>query len=292
MCDHAPSLELRAVTIDKNQSVKVEDFVVSATDISGEVTVTLLTQPDCKKAGTQTIQVEAKDVNGNVTVAETTLQVYTDTTPPSFSGVGAMTVEKHSTPDYEAGVVAKDSRDGNVTFTYDASKVNTSVAGTYYVIYSATDSSGNKATYRRKVTVNRDEEDTAALVASLAAKLSNDPEKIRDYVRNNIRYSSNWGGEDPVWYGLKEKQGNCYVHAKILDALLKEKGFETQLIWVTQTENGRPTHYWNIVYVNGVWRHIDSTPGVKHPATLMTDQERYNNLQGRDWDRSKWPKCE
>ena len=110
---------------------------------------------------------------------------------------------------------------------------------------------------------------------------------ISNWVAKNIKYNSNWGGDDPIWYGYKNKKGNCYVHAKILEALLKEKGFKTQIIWVTDK-----SHYWNLVYVDGAWRHIDSTPGTKHPKYLMTDEQRYKNLQGRDWDRTKWPKCE
>jgi hypothetical protein len=76
-----------------------------------------------------------------------------------------------------------------------------------------------------------------------------------------------------------------------LDALLKEKGYETKIIWVNQIKNGRPSHYWNIVKINGKWYHIDSTPGKKHPDCLMDDTVRYANLQGRDWDRDKWPAC-
>ena len=84
----------------------------------------------------------------------------------------------------------------------------------------------------------------------------------------------------------------------VLDALLKEKGFDTQLIHVTEikyfsnAKANKPSHYWNLVKVDGVWRHIDSTPGTKHPKYLMTDEQRYKNLQGRDWDRDKYPKCE
>ena len=297
----APELKLKAVKMDSNQKLKIENFISKATDASGTVTLSYKETPDHTKEGNYNVTIIATDANGNTTTGKTTLKVSYDTTPPVFSGVSAMTVKSGSSPNYEKGVKAKDSRDGNVKFTYDASRVNTGKTGTYYVIYTATDSSGNKATYRRKVTVGHGPADTAALIKTTAAKLSNDPVAIAKWVRNNVKYSNktgDWGGDDPIWYGLKNKRGNCYVHAKILEALLKEKGFATQIIHVNEikyfsnAKANKPSHYWNLVKVGGVWRHIDSTPGTKHPAYLMTDAQRYANLQGRDWDRDKWPKCE
>ena len=170
----------------------------------------------------------------------------------------------------------------------DDSRVDTSKAGTYYAVYTAVDNEGNVGTYRRKVVVLHDAEDTAAWIRSIAAGLSSDPEEIRNYVRNNIWYSYEWGGDDPIWFGLNEGNGNCYVHAMVFQALLREKGYETQMIWVTDR-----THYWNMVKINGVWRHMDSTPGRLHERySIMTDATRYETLSGRDWDRTAWPVAE
>ncbi len=53
------------------------------------------------------------------------------------------------------------------------------------------------------------------------------------------------------------------------------------------------SHAWNLIQINGVWRHIDSTPKVEHyPNELMTDSRRYETLQWlhpRDWNRSAYP---
>ncbi len=288
----APELKLKDVTLYSGEKVTLEQFIARASDVSGDVTVVYEQEPDTQKVGDFTVTIIATDVHGNQTTASATLHVIRDQVKPTFSGMSDITVKKGKQPDYEKGVKAVDDRDGTVKFTYDASKVDVNKAGTYYVVYSATDNSGNKATYRRRVTVDHGPDDTAALVKETAAKLSDDPVAISKWIRDNVPYYASWGGDDPVWYGLKNKRGNCLVHAKLLEALLREKGYETQLIWVTEIQDGRPTHYWNLVKVNGVWRHIDATPGVKHPSYLMTDQQRYNNLQGRDWDRTKWPKCE
>lgn len=282
----APTLKLKTVNVDLGDSITVKKFIKECSDASGKVTTKFQEKPSTKKEGTFTVTIVAEDKNGNKTTAEATLKVHKDSKPPVFSGLKAMTVKKNSTPNFRSGVKAVDAKDGTVSFTVNTSKVNLSKAGTYYATYTAKDAAGNKATARRKITVTHSDADTKELVKKWAAKLSNDPLEIMKYVRKNIKYNHNWGGSDPIWYGLKNKTGNCYVHAKVLEAIFKEKGIKTQIIWVTDK-----SHYWNLVYIDGKWQHIDSTPGTKHPSRIMNDEDRYNNLQGRDWDRSKWPAC-
>ena len=108
-------------------------------------------------------------------------------------------------------------------------------------------------------------------------------------IRNQIKYSSNWGGDDPVWYGLTEGRGNCYVHALIMQKALNKAGYSNQLIH--RADNG---HYWNLVNVGGAWRHIDATPSPRHTLGLLTDDQKWNDagLDGVGWDKSKWPAAE
>lgn len=287
----APVLELKEVKFFIGGTAALEDFLVSATDISGDVTVTLKTELDFEAVGIQTVVVEATDINGNTTTAETTLTIQADTEPPVFYGLWAMTVEKHSSPDYYTGISAYDAQDGYVSFSVDTSAVDTSRRGTYYVAYTAVDSSGNKVLSYRRVVVAHDAADTAALVTQTAASLADDPLAVRNYVRNLIYYSYyDWGGGDPVWYGLTTQEGNCYVFATVLQRLLEEKGYTCQLIWVTDDYS---PHYWVLINLNGVWRHIDATPATLHMTyDLMTDEQRLETLSGRTWDRSQWPPAE
>lgn len=285
-----PVLTLNTVRLMPGDTTDLAAFVSSATDLSGTPTVRMTHEmPDCSKQGTHTITVEAEDAYGNKTTRETTLWVSSNLNPPAISGTTkTLTMEKYSTPDFLAGVSARDDIDGATTVTVDTSELNNAVAGTYYITYSSMDSSGNIGQAKRKVEVLPNEEDTAALVAQIADTLPNDPEAIRDYVRDTIAYSSNWGGDDPTWYGLTKKTGNCYVHANTLQDFLEYKGYETQMIWVWNE-----SHYWLIIKLDEGWRHIDSTPSPQHQkVSLMTDRDRYLNLNGRDWDRSKWPACE
>ncbi|MDE5588013.1 MAG: DUF5011 domain-containing protein [Acetatifactor sp.] len=284
----SPELVLTDISVFQGEEVTVDSFVESCFDASGEVKLRFTAQPDVDVLGIQKITIEAADINRNTTTATAALAVVKDKTPPVIKGLTTLRVEKRSAPDYLSGVSAIDKVDGACEVTYDAGGVNLTAAGTYYVTYTAKDKDGNIARVKRTVVVEHDQADTDALADSVAAGLGSDPEAIRDYVRDTIKYSHNSGGKDPVWYGFTSKSGDCLVHARCLQSLLTRKGYETQLIWVTDR-----SHYWLIINLNGVWRHIDATPGVRHTKySLMTDEQRYSILQGRDWDRSAWPACE
>lgn len=283
-----PELVLTDVSIFQGEEVTIDSFVESCFDVSGDVQVRLMAEPDVDTLGIQTITIEATDANGNTTTSTATLAVVKDKTPPVIKGLTTLSVRKRSNPDYLSGVSATDAVDGACEVSYDSRGVDLTAAGTYYVTYTAKDKDGNTARVKRTVVVEHDQEDTDALADSIAAGLSSDPEAIRDYVRNTIKYSHNSGGEDPVWYGFTNRSGDCLVHACCLQSLLTRKGYETQLIWVTDR-----SHYWLIINLDGVWRHIDATPGNRHTKySLMTDEQRYSILQGRNWDRSAWPACE
>lgn len=284
-----PALQLKDVQVRLGRDAKLDDFIDSVDDISGVADVRYVTEPDFSTESKQVIVIEAVDTLGNISTQEATLWIATDFYAPVIYGAEkTLSVEKHSTPDYLEGVTAHDTNSGDCEVTVDASNVDLTKAGTYYITYYSTDNSGNTASIKRAVIVEHDEEDTLALVKSIAANLSDDPEKLRDYVRYNVGYNTNWGGDDPVWYGFTRRVGNCYVHALCLQALFDEKGIESQLIWVTDK-----SHYWLIVKIGDTWRHIDATPGTRHTRySLMTDQQRFWTLSGRDWDRESWPKCE
>ena len=76
-----------------------------------------------------------------------------DTQKPVFKGIDDLTVVLNTTPDLKAGVKVSDNSLENIQYKIDQQKLDTSKEGTYEVIYKATDSSGNKATVKRKVYV-------------------------------------------------------------------------------------------------------------------------------------------
>ena len=287
-----PELNLKDVQIFLGARVYQEAFIGSVTDPSGVVRVEMLTTPDNRTKGKQTITFEAEDTHGNITTAEATLWVAIDNAPPRISGVYTdLNLAKYTdltTVNFLEGFTARDATDGACEVFCDTSSLNINAGGTYYITYYAYDQSGNRGTFRRKVIVEHDADDTAALVASIAAKLGNNPEQLRDYVRGTIYYNHDWGGEDPVWHGFTTRGGNCYVHAMCLKSIFDLKGIESQLIWVTDK-----SHYWLQVKINGNWKHIDPTPSQLHGRfSLMNDEQRKSTLSGRLWDTTAWPACE
>lgn len=287
-----PELELKNISIYDDERIDdYRQFIEHVFDASGEPTVTLKTEIDYTKIGTQEIIIEAVDNNGNKTEKTAELTIKTDTVGPVISGLTNLVVNKYASIDYYAGVKSRDARDGYCEFTVNYNNVNVNATGTYYATYTSKDRKGNTTTKKRKITVNHDQADTNAKFEQffntyLAGK---DIVSVAGTIRTKIKYYSNWGGDDPVWYGLTEGKGNCFVHASIMQMALNKLGYQNKLIW--RADKG---HYWNLVNVNGVWRHIDATPSARHTLGLLTDEEKWNDagLDGVGWDKSLWPAAE
>lgn len=113
------------------------------------------------KAGTYTEVIVLTDAQGNKTEQEVTFEVLADTVKPVMKGKGLKNRTVYvgtKKIDYLKNVTATDNVDGNLTskIKVNKSKVNLKKAGTYTVTYSVTDSSGNTATVKKKVTVKKD----------------------------------------------------------------------------------------------------------------------------------------
>ena len=96
------------------------------------------------------------------------------------------------------------------------------------------------------------------------------------WVHGTNKYKITW---------ISERRGNCFVHAKVLQAVLNKKGITNKLIWTKDK-----SHYWNLVYVGGHWRHYDSTPGNLYVG--LTDEVMATKApvkNGGGWDPSVWP---
>ena len=101
----APEVKVQDVTVYVGGEVTLEDLLVEATDLAGDVTTKLLQEIDTTTAGTY----KATDPNGNVATVECTITVRKDEDAPVFSGLKDLTT----------GVTATDARDGKVDFAYE-----------------------------------------------------------------------------------------------------------------------------------------------------------------------------
>ena len=278
-----PELELKDVYLyDDDTEVDAWEFVSHSWDAS-DYNATIESEIPFGQIGEYEVVVEAIDAYQNSVQKTAKVIIRKDTDAPRIYGANSMTVNKYAKINYMNGISAYDDKDGWVDVSVNANSVNTSATGTYYATYTATDQAGNTATVKRKIYVNHDQEDLNRKVNEIASGIGSSIEEINGYVKSHIRYNSSWGDNDPVWYGLTNWKGNCYVQANVLMTLLRVKGYDARLIWVTNR-----THYWVIVNIgNGVWRHTDTAYGI----VMATDEERYSNLKGRDWDRSLWPEA-
>ncbi len=94
----------------------------------------------------------ATDSSGNVADVVTRMVTVVDTTPPVITLIGeaVVTIEMGGTYT-ELGATFSDNYDTELITTIDDDDVDTSVVGSYEVIYSATDDSDNTGTATRTV---------------------------------------------------------------------------------------------------------------------------------------------
>ena len=312
----APELVLKDVTLYTEQTITdANQFVEKAEDLAG-VTLNILTEIDYSIIGDQEVTIEAVDGHGNKTSQTAKLTIKEDTEGPVFSGISDLKVTKGGTADYKKGVTAKDGKDGDVEFTVDSSSVKLDTAGTYYATYTATDKAGNTTTSKRKIVVS--EKSTASsssssssssgdvyakadeFIAKATSGVSGTANKIlaiKNYLRSNIKYShrynaSNTGSVNAAaMKAFTAYEGDCYIHAAAAQVMFTRLGVKSIIVNALDY-----SHYWNMVYINGGWKHVDPTPGwayadvgFMNDAKRLETLRRINGYEYRDWDRSKFP---
>ena len=309
----APELVLKDVTLYTEQTITdTNQFVEKTEDLAG-VTLNILTEIDYSIVGDQEVTIEAVDGHGNKTSQTAKLTIKEDTEGPVFSGISDLKVTKGGTADYKKGVTAKDGKDGDVEFTVDSSSVKLDTAGTYYATYTATDKAGNTTTSKRKIVVS--EKSTASssssssgdvyakadeFIAKATSGVSGTANKIlaiKNYLRSNIKYShrynaSNTGSVNAAaMKAFTAYEGDCYIHAAAAQVMFTRLGVKSIIVNALDY-----SHYWNMVYINGGWKHVDPTPGwayadvgFMNDAKRLETLRRINGYEYRDWDRSKFP---
>lgn len=108
---------------------------------------------------------------------------------------------------------------------------------------------------------------------------------IYTWVCDHVRYRgsstiTDW--KEDAKGALATRKGNCYAFYVSSRALLARAGFETE-----QATSYTFDHYWNLVKVDGIWRHFDTTPGWGTERFLWTGTQireyvYYNPELGRN----------
>ena len=271
-----------------NEKVEAGEFVQNVTDIT-DVDIYFAEAPDFSKSGRQEISIVLEDTSGNSTQLKALLNIKRDTEPPEIIGVEDQTVYVDEAISYRRDVIVMDNKDENIDLEIDSSGVNIKKAGSYEVIYSATDSAGNTATeiaiinVREKPIGHVTEEELNILVDEvLAGILEEDMTEMEElwaiyrWIRTHITYSgysdkANWTKE--AARGIQRGTGDCFTYYATSKALLTRAGFESMMI-LRDTDSS--FHAWSLVKFEDNWYHFDPTPsrrGKYYVCFLRTDEE-------------------
>lgn len=152
-----PELEVHPCTADLAEEITPDKFVEKVSDAS-EVSVGFQDPEEWNEAKEYQVRIVAKDSEGNKTVKETTLTRVKDETGPVINGTDEIEVLQGGWVDFLAGVTVSDDMDPNPSLDMDDTKADLNTPGVCYVVYTATDRSGNVTEVERKVTVKENKE--------------------------------------------------------------------------------------------------------------------------------------
>lgn len=312
-------------TNDKNNS-KIASESESETTTNEETTSEKATEPETRpkelktditvEAGTKTINIsdfvkpytgEAIIIKKNITEEELRIPgakyemkvVYkgtdytvnvdvVDTTAPVISGIKDITIYVGDNVAFKKNICVTDNSSEEIEIIVDNTGIDTRKAGSYKLLYSATDSSGNVTNDTAILYVIERPVINEEYVAPMADSIINSviTEGMSQYdkayalwkwCRNNITYTYTSGDRSSVWTGAYEgihnRVGDCFTFYATYSVLLTRCGIEN--IQVART-GGTTNHWWNLVNVGDGWYHCDASPrsmGDKYKCFMQTDEQ-------------------
>ncbi|MBR4914648.1 MAG: hypothetical protein IKZ42_05160 [Clostridiales bacterium] len=287
----------------------VEECVKNVYDLN-DVTVKWKEVPDISGGGNIIAKASVTDSSGNETIVDVPFQVTKDSIAPVIEGTKDIEAFVGDAITYRSEVTVTDDLDPNPRLEIDTSKVNLKEAGTYEVVYRATDFTGNTTEVTIKLKLEKKpktyvdpstvENEAKKILNKITKPGMSDMEKalqITWWVRYNINYvqradNSSW--TRAAYDGLVKRQGNCYNFAMTAKALFDAAGIENMII--TREPFIYHGHYWNYINIDGEWYHCDSTPRKKYNSYffMYTTKELknfwHNGWNGYNFKEEKYPK--
>lgn len=227
-----------------------------------------------------------------------------DTQAPVFTLSESFTSFLGESIRYKTHVTVTDNS-GAYDLKIDTSKVNPDAEGSYPVVYTATDESGNSSSVEITLTVAKktaDEEALFSRVDAILAEIINDnmtqrekAEAIFRYIKDSFIFVNDSDKSNYVLAAntmLDLGQGDCYSYYAIAKAMLTRAGIKNMDICYYN----RPIreHYWNLVDVEDGhgWYHYDtcSNEYVPERVCLWTTAQLMEVNDGRySYDPSQYP---
>ena len=301
----APTATAQDATVMIPGSVTAQEMVTDIVDLT-DVTVAFEGQPDFSAPGDVPVVLVLTDLGGNVTKLDATVHVIKDTQAPTILGVQDLVAYVGGTLAYRNGITITDDYDQNATLTMDISSVDLSTAGTYKIIYYATDASGNTASEEATVTVMQmpenyvDPEVIYARVDAILAQFITDDMTDREKVEavyvwthrgDHLIYGSAPDRTDwlqTAYEFLDRKKGDCYWFYAIQKLMLQRLNIPTIDVKKVKNHEKDSNHYWLLVSIDQgeTYYHFDNV--WSRQLCLVTDQtldkfsKAVNNCFNRD----------
>ena len=268
---------------------------------------------DLNTVGTYDIVYSVTDAAGNTTTVPSTVTVTDDNTPPTIQGVHNISLYLGSAVSYRSGVIVTDDKDASPKLEVDSSQVDLSNPGTYPLVYTARDLSGNETRVEVTVTVAEkpasfvDEQTINAKADELLKKIVSEdmtPEAkvkaIYAHMRSSYTYSGHSDKTDwlqGAWVMMTEEEGDCFNYYALTKLLLERCGIPNIDVRKVRNFPEDSDHYWSLVSVDGgaTYYHLDTTPrvGDGDDFLLVTDAflDAYSaaNKNCHNRDKSLYP---
>lgn len=236
-----------------------------------------------------------------------------DSTPPQITGVKDVTTYAGDMFSYLGGITVSDDRDPAPRISVDNSQVDLSRPGTYEVVYTATDASGNQSSVASLVTVLEKEEgfvDLETICAAADEKLDEIlPEggseedwvrAIYNWARSELHYGNHSARTDwrqTAYTMLTEGRGDCFGYFAVTKLMFEQLGIPNIDVRKVKNSPKDSDHFWSLVSVDGgeTYYHFDATPrmGSGDDFCLVTDAflDEYssNHKNSHNRDKSLYP---
>ena len=233
---------------------------------------------DLGAVGTYDITYSVTDAAGNTVSVPTTLTVTDDDVLPSILGVHPLSLYTGTAASFDSNIQVRDDKDPAPRLTVDDSKVDTAVPGTYPLVYTARDMTGNKTQIQTTVTVVQKPENYVqadvinAKADELLQKIVTEnmtaeakAKAIYSYVRSHYTYggtSARVEWMQDAYAMMSNGQGDFYNYFALTKLLLERCGIPNIDVRRTPNADGVSEHAWSMVSVDGgkTYYHLDATP--------------------------------
>ena len=294
---------------------KAEEFLSEIVDAT-DVTVSFLGENKFTEMTSYPIRLLLTDLGGNKTEYETTVTLVKDTTPPTVTKQELSGCIGYGIA-YGKGVRVSDDCCGEITVTWDASRVDTNTPGQYPVYYTVTDASGNVSKIESTIYIYEEEISPEMLYVRIDEILddivSPDMSKearvraVYQYVYAHVSYSGSSDKSDWVreaYQSLLSGTGDCFSYFALSKAFFTRLGIEN--LDIQRTTGLTPDrHYWNMVNVGTKdaprWYYYDAThlnsadTGVSFNGALLTEVQiaAYNKVRANfyTFDHTGYPEA-